>query len=133
MIRRLRGENLNVYVNGHFQYLYLTYRDLGILSIFTCDDNAMVKHSTTRFRALSTLVDVEWCFTPLSTIFQSYHGDNSHYSCLSWVLPVLGWGFEVSCPMKLPQKARRIDCSSVPWITSQTLYHSATQDPFIRH
>ena len=27
----------------------------------------------------------EWCFTPLSTVFQSYHGDSSHYSCLSWV------------------------------------------------
>ena len=47
---------------------------------------------------------VEWCFTPLSTVFQSYHGDSSHYSCLSWVSPVLGWGSEVSCPKTLPQK-----------------------------
>ena len=23
---------------------------------------------------------VEWCFTSLSTVFQSYHGDSSHYS-----------------------------------------------------
>ena len=22
-----------------------------------------------------------WCFTPLLTVFQSYHGDSSHYSC----------------------------------------------------
>ena len=26
---------------------------------------------------------------PLSTVFQSYHSDSSHYSCLSWVSPVL--------------------------------------------
>ena len=40
----------------------------------------------------------EWCFTPLSTVFQSYHSDSSHYSCLSRVSPVLGMGSEVSCP-----------------------------------
>ena len=34
---------------------------------------------------------LKWCFTPLSTVFQSYKGDNSQYSCLSWVSPVLGW------------------------------------------
>ena len=44
----------------------------------------------------------KWCFTPLSTVFQSYHGDSSHYSCLSWVSTVLGWGSEVSCPRTLP-------------------------------
>ena len=47
---------------------------------------------------------IEWCFTPLSTVFQSYHGDSSHYSCLSWVSPVLGWGSEVSCSRILPRK-----------------------------
>ena len=26
---------------------------------------------------------IEWCFAPLSTVFQSYHGDSSHYSCLA--------------------------------------------------
>ena len=41
---------------------------------------------------------------PLSTVFQSYHGDSSHYSCLSCVSPVLGWGFEASCPRTLPRK-----------------------------
>ena len=39
---------------------------------------------------------IEWCFTPLLTVFQSYHGDRSHYSCLSWVSSVLDWGSEVS-------------------------------------
>ena len=38
---------------------------------------------------------VEWCLMPLSTVFQSYHGHSSHYSCLSWVSPVLGWGSEL--------------------------------------
>ena len=41
---------------------------------------------------------------PISTVFQSYHGDSSHYSCLSWVSPVLGWDSEVSCPRTLPRK-----------------------------
>ena len=47
---------------------------------------------------------IEWCFTLLSTVFQSYHGDSSHYSCLSWEKPVLGLGSEVSCPRTLPWK-----------------------------
>ena len=38
---------------------------------------------------------IKWCYTPLLIVFQSYHGNSS---CLSWVLPVLGWGSEVSCP-----------------------------------
>ena len=58
---------------------------------------------------------IEWCFTPFSTVFQSYYGDSSHYSCLSWVSPVLGWGSEVSCPPKtLPRKTQRIQCGSNP-------------------
>ena len=61
---------------------------------------------------------IDWSFTPLLTVFQSYHGDSSHYSCLSWVSPVLGWGSEVSCPRRLPRKTQRIRCGS-----SQTLYH----------
>ena len=48
----------------------------------------------------------EWRFTPLSTVFKSYHGDSSHYLCLSWVSPVLGWGSEVSCPRILPAENR---------------------------
>ena len=46
---------------------------------------------------------IEWCFTPLSTVFQSYHGNSSHYLCTSWVSPVLGWGSEGSCPRILPR------------------------------
>ena len=46
---------------------------------------------------------IGWCFTLLSTIFQSYHGDSSNNSCLSWVSPVLGWGSEVSEPCRTPQ------------------------------
>ena len=30
-----------------------------------------------------------------STVFQSYRCDSSHYSCISWVSPVLPWGSEV--------------------------------------
>ena len=51
----------------------------------------------------------QWCFRPLSTVFQSYHGNSSHYSCLSWVSPVLARGSEVSCPRKLPQQKNPVD------------------------
>ena len=58
---------------------------------------------------------IEFCFTPLSTVFQSYHGDSSHYSRLLWVSPVLYWGFEVSCPRtplkKKPKKKKKINKS----------------------
>ena len=47
---------------------------------------------------------IEWCFMPLSTVFQLYHGNSSHYSCLSWVLPVLGCSSEVSCTGTFPRK-----------------------------
>ena len=50
---------------------------------------------------------IDWCFTPLSKVFQSYHGDSSHYSCLSWVSPVLGRGSEVSYPRTLPRKKKK--------------------------
>ena len=45
-----------------------------------------------------------WLNGILRRFQQSYHGDSSHYSCLSWVSPVLGWGSEVSCPRTLPRK-----------------------------
>ena len=77
---------------------------------------------------------LEWYFTRLSTVFQSYHGDSSHYSCLSWLSPVLGWGSEVSCPRTFPRKKKKKPRGSSaartqdPWLTSETLYHWAMQD-----
>ena len=57
---------------------------------------------------------IEWCFTPLSTVFQSYHGDSSHYSWLSLVSPVRDWGSEVSVldkgtPKKNPKDPERLE------------------------
>ena len=40
-------------------------------------DVAFVKEP---MKEMSSLM-VGWCFTPLLTVFQSYHGDSSHYSC----------------------------------------------------
>ena len=81
------------------------------------------------------LIDLnEWCFTPLSTVFESYHGDSSHYSCLSWVSPVLVWGSEVSYPRALPRKTRWIRCGSNPGpldYESNTLPLSHAGPPFL--
>ena len=63
---------------------------------------------------LQNILSNEWCLMPLSKVFQSYNGDSSHYSCLSWVSPVLGWGSEVSCPRTLPRKTQRIWCCPNP-------------------
>ena len=57
---------------------------------------------------------IEWCFTPLSTVFQSYHGDSSHYSCLSWVSPVLGWALKCLAQGHSQEKTQRIQCGSNP-------------------
>ena len=76
---------------------------------------------------------IEQCFTQLSTVFQSYHGNSSHYSCLSWLLPVLGWGSEVSCQMTLLQKTKTIQSCSNPGpqdYESNTLPLSHTGLPF---
>ena len=67
---------------------------------------------------------IKWCFTPLSTLFQSYHGDSSQYLCLSWVSPVLGWALK--CPAtghSCEKKPRGSSAARTqdPWITSQTL------------
>ena len=51
---------------------------------------------------------------PLSTVSQLYPCESSHYSCFSWVSPVLGWGSEVSCPRHSHKKTQRIQCSSNP-------------------
>ena len=50
---------------------------------------------------------VEWCFTLLSILFQSYHSDSSHFLCLSWVSPILGWRGH-------SQKNLRFPCGSKP-------------------
>ena len=78
---------------------------------------------------------IEWCFTPLSTVFQSYHGDSSHYSYLSWVSPVLGWALKCLVqghPHKKPRGSSAARTQD-PWIASQTLYHWATWDPRVQN
>ena len=59
-------------------------------------------------------------FCAALTAFQSYHRNSSHYYCLSWVSPVLGWGSEGSCK-RTPQqqqnknkKKQRIQCGLNP-------------------
>ena len=63
---------------------YLIAAKLSLWPFFVCH----LKFTREKWSvALERLVGllVEWCFTPLLTVFQSYHGNSSHYSCLSWV------------------------------------------------
>ena len=60
---------------------------------------------------------IEWRFMPLSTVFHLYHADSSHFSCLSWVSPGLGWRSEVFLlkdTSTKKKKKKRIQFSSNP-------------------
>ena len=49
-----------------------------------------------------------------SNVFQSYHGDSSHYSCLSRFSPVLGWALKCLAQGHSHEKTKRIQCGSNP-------------------
>ena len=57
---------------------------------------------------------IEWCFMLLSTVFHSYHRDSSHYSCLSWVSPVLGWALKCLAQGHSDEKTQRLKHGSNP-------------------
>ena len=81
----------------------------------TVDKLLMIKHSIISLQGtLPNMPEwlIKWCFRPLSTVFQPYHCNSSHYSWLSWVFRVLRWGSEVSCPWILPRKSQRIQRDS---------------------
>ena len=80
------------------------------------DDVSIVLMAESLIQSKSTGDDrlIEWCFTPLSTVFQLYYGDSSHYARLSWVSPVLGLGFEMSCARTILRKTKGIQCCSYP-------------------
>ena len=61
-----------------------------------------------------TLDLLKGVFTPFSTVFQSYLGDSSHYSCLSWVSQVLGWALKCLAQGHSHEKTQRIQCGSNP-------------------
>ena len=74
-----------------------------------------------RFEPLTSRLQVlliEWRFMPLSTVFQLYHGDSSHYSCLSLVSPALGWSSDVSWPEDTPTK----DPEDPAWLAPRIPY-----------
>ena len=56
----------------------------------------------------------EWCFRPLSTVFQSYHSNSLHYSCLSWVSLVPDWALKCLAQGHSHEKNQRIQCGSNP-------------------
>ena len=81
-------------------------------------------------------MDVDWftksCFTPLLTVFQLYQDDRSHYSCLSWVSPVLGWG-SCSSNVALQRKKKKEKPEEPVRLEPRTpglqVDHSVTPDP----
>ena len=65
---------------------------------------------------------VEWYFTPLLTVFQSYHGDSSHYSCFHGFHPYYAGLLPTDTPTKKPRGSSAARTQD-PWKTSQTPYH----------
>ena len=92
----------SAYMEIKCNYNMVSYKVFHYLKV---EKSPGTKHPSSETSAiLFVLWLIEWCFMLLSTVFQSYHGVNSYYSCLYWVLPVLGWGSKVSCPWTVPWK-----------------------------
>ena len=74
---------------------------------------------------------IEWCFTPLSIVCHSYHGDSLHYSFLSWVSQYKAWALKCLAWGHFRENPKRSNVVRThdPWIKSQTLYQWDTQDP----
>ena len=64
---------------------------------------------------------------------QSYHGDSSHYSCLSWVSQELGRDSDsdVSFPKTFPGKKKSASRIQDPLITSQHFTTEPHRPPYI--
>ena len=58
---------------------------------------------------------------PLSALFQSNHRDSLHYSCLSWVSPVLGGCSEMSYRGHAHEKPRAPSAARTQGYESNTL------------
>ena len=94
----------------HRKWAILTDR-----SLHTVTKNSIAHTMSYIWRILSVCPTwkVDWLNGVLRsflTVFKSYHGNGSHYSCISWVSPALGRGSEVSCPRTLPRKTQTIQC-----------------------
>ena len=75
---------------------------------------------------------IEWCFTPLLTVFQSYHSDSSHYSCFPGFTSTR-LGSEVSCPRTLPRKNPEMWNISALWydvMKNEYVTHHAKKGPY---
>ena len=61
-------------------------------------------------KPFNSLPDDSTVFTLLSAVFWSYHGNSSHYSCLSWV----SWVLKCLAQGHSHKKTQRIQCGSNP-------------------
>ena len=104
------------------KFLYLAYLNLEIMSM---GESNTVVSAYTSYRHLQqycshplmctcVLNCIEWCLTPLSTVFQSYHGDSSHYSGLSCVSPGLDWALKCLAEGHSHENHQRIKRGSDP-------------------
>ena len=70
---------------------------------------------------------IERCFMPISTVYQLYHSDSSHFICLSCLSPVLSRGSEGSCTRTLQWKNPEDSVRFEPKIPGLRLKHSTTE------
>ena len=84
-------------------------------------------------RGIAKIKSDSWSdLKPFLEVFQLYHGDSSHYSCLSSVSPVLKAGALKSLAHRHSHEKPRWSSAvriQDPWIMSKTLNNWATQNP----
>ena len=131
-----------VWLSGTYRYKIRLHRTCNLIfdmcrrkvySIQSMISNVRViqNNFSTIYQNRRSMLMIDWlielCFTPLSTVFQSDHGDSSHYSCLSRVSPVLGWDSEVSCPRTLPRKTSEDPARLKPRIPGLIIKYFTTE------
>ena len=80
--------------------------------------------------AVKVLRLIDWLngvLCPFQQYFNYINGHSSHYSCLSWVSPVLGQGSLVSCPRTLPQKSQKDPVQVEPMTPALQVKHFTTE------
>ena len=90
-------EQKKLLITSNFSYSHSVFQLFGELSTIFIEFKNCCRQTLSVWKGLKFAI-WEWV--------KSYHCNSSYCSCLSWILPVLDWGSEVSCPRTLPRSPK---------------------------